>query len=1201
MFHKHQFAPHTHLHKTDKSDFAEEQDAMAKTVDAPNWGLPRPSDHASVIREWFNPAFASVSQSGEDPGFFDRLPFPPSTDNTTGTASIASSGMENLSLSYSGDTGPYGTDGVGNPVTSATPTGSNNLVGEGDASKRVVWSGGLPSDVSGEGEGDGAFEGEFMTHLLASRQSNFTSSSTDFPFTPPRGIFLQTEDSNQTPCQGGGNTSSNKNWKANNTTSVTNSANACAMFYNPAQAKDGNSPQGGVRHVDMQGEFDTRLRGVQSSGRRIVLPNDSLQHQKRLQVAGQSLQQNQLRSARNDSGVLEADENQGLSKKNCNAQMSSFYRSRGGVESMGSTFGLSHGVEQIHSFEGQPQHTSEDCRAFEHTQNFSQKRSDDLGRLRGNNLAENQENNNSNGVPNIIGVAVSPDDRQNEDTAIGNVKHLNPLTNNTAISMIQSQLERHDGNDTRRYLSDEFLHAAKGNLLNGVQCRNLLSSQLDAQAAALQRLDDVRVRENACMGLYERNASNAAGVSSVRPKSLSSVPLAPGGNTELESLSSEDVMLLDSLKFIVQRASSNSTTKSAPPVSHVLPHQSIVPRAAYNSSGGTTVPNAVSAHEYGESLGLTTPRQKYFSYSASCCAADKFSRGLSGPMASAEARMKTFVSSVGNAGRLANPVTEDCPITPMSRNAPMTLFTPRSGSAERNCPSARQITENAILSLMQHSESANQKNTPPNNDISLPQNQGGELPSDVNPETLSTLLNLAGFCRSDSTGRSLQQKSGSGFHEASHEVSPVFRGLPLGPFDNSGDNNVNTNGTRQPPQHLIPINVNSPLGADPGGSGPCVSPPALTTAAARNSYYRRSNNSNNVDAVENSEKDAMRIFADGSGEFGYYPFSSLEEAKDFVSPVSSNSGGLQNVGNKHPLPPPSMPSSLPLNTHLHSPLGDGNAYVDGTSGESCNSLTHTQVSPSMMAYYNSSSTTTDTSGHLLLSDLCTSTPHNNYGTPPGSDSNRLTSAEFRALLSAFPPTSNYQNSETSPMGISSRDASLLSLGMIPPSPNNPKPHQMGVHPMSGSNEVGYVASNGGGQSISPNSAMYPPPPTSKDFTSITDMYLYPRCGSNSLLQVSGSESRQASGIVSPNNASYGLQKQASASRKIYTDDRDRMVYVSWIPKKGRAYNAVDKRKMELDFKQKLRDMGLVGLTKVLLFPPKGVHCKLIFDRLVVSV
>lgn len=66
--------------------------------------------------------------------------------------------------------------------------------------------------------------------------------------------------------------------------------------------------------------------------------------------------------------------------------------------------------------------------------------------------------------------------------------------------------------------------------------------------------------------------------------------------------------------------------------------------------------------------------------------------------------------------------------------------------------------------------------------------------------------------------------------------------------------------------------------------------------------------------------------------------------------------------------------------------------------------------------------------------------------------------------------------------------------------------------------------------------------------------------------------------------------------KVYIEDRDRMVYVSWIPKKARAYTSTEKRKMELILKRKLREnLGLRGLTKVLLFPPRGVHCKLIFD------
>eukprot|EP01055_Gregarina_sp_Pseudo9_P003633 Gregarina_sp_Pseudo_9__3632@NODE_378_length_3004_cov_6_656324_g357_i0_p2_GENE_NODE_378_length_3004_cov_6_656324_g357_i0NODE_378_length_3004_cov_6_656324_g357_i0_p2_ORF_typecomplete_len188_score34_01FERM_F2/PF18377_1/0_16NosL/PF05573_12/2_5e03NosL/PF05573_12/0_37_NODE_378_length_3004_cov_6_656324_g357_i016652228 len=75
---------------------------------------------------------------------------------------------------------------------------------------------------------------------------------------------------------------------------------------------------------------------------------------------------------------------------------------------------------------------------------------------------------------------------------------------------------------------------------------------------------------------------------------------------------------------------------------------------------------------------------------------------------------------------------------------------------------------------------------------------------------------------------------------------------------------------------------------------------------------------------------------------------------------------------------------------------------------------------------------------------------------------------------------------------------------------------------------------------------------------------------------------------------------AAAARKnnsAYSDDHDRMVYISWIPKQSRAYTTMDRRRMELELKKKLREeMHLEGVTKVLLFPPKGAHCKLIFDK-----
>eukprot|EP00918_Siedleckia_nematoides_P078085 GHVU01170870.1.p1 GENE.GHVU01170870.1~~GHVU01170870.1.p1 ORF type:complete len:529 (-),score=69.34 GHVU01170870.1:4515-6101(-) len=64
------------------------------------------------------------------------------------------------------------------------------------------------------------------------------------------------------------------------------------------------------------------------------------------------------------------------------------------------------------------------------------------------------------------------------------------------------------------------------------------------------------------------------------------------------------------------------------------------------------------------------------------------------------------------------------------------------------------------------------------------------------------------------------------------------------------------------------------------------------------------------------------------------------------------------------------------------------------------------------------------------------------------------------------------------------------------------------------------------------------------------------------------------------------------------DDEDRMVYVSWIPKRARAFT-LEKRAQEIELRRRLRSIftqrGLFGLKKVLLFPPKGLHCKLIFE------
>eukprot|EP00918_Siedleckia_nematoides_P059693 GHVU01130126.1.p1 GENE.GHVU01130126.1~~GHVU01130126.1.p1 ORF type:complete len:1135 (-),score=143.23 GHVU01130126.1:686-4090(-) len=92
-------------------------------------------------------------------------------------------------------------------------------------------------------------------------------------------------------------------------------------------------------------------------------------------------------------------------------------------------------------------------------------------------------------------------------------------------------------------------------------------------------------------------------------------------------------------------------------------------------------------------------------------------------------------------------------------------------------------------------------------------------------------------------------------------------------------------------------------------------------------------------------------------------------------------------------------------------------------------------------------------------------------------------------------------------------------------------------------------------------------------------------------------SKPAAVSTSPSSAAAAQgQPRPVKGKKTYTDDKDRMLYVSWIPKKARAYTTHDKRNMELELKKRLREqLKVSGLTKVLLFPPKGVHCKLIFE------
>lgn len=58
-----------------------------------------------------------------------------------------------------------------------------------------------------------------------------------------------------------------------------------------------------------------------------------------------------------------------------------------------------------------------------------------------------------------------------------------------------------------------------------------------------------------------------------------------------------------------------------------------------------------------------------------------------------------------------------------------------------------------------------------------------------------------------------------------------------------------------------------------------------------------------------------------------------------------------------------------------------------------------------------------------------------------------------------------------------------------------------------------------------------------------------------------------------------------------------MVFVSWIPRQVRVQNGFEKRKSELSLKKLLRtELHIDGLSKVLLFPPKGTHCKLVFEN-----
>eukprot|EP00923_Selenidium_pygospionis_P052135 GHVN01090206.1.p1 GENE.GHVN01090206.1~~GHVN01090206.1.p1 ORF type:complete len:688 (+),score=148.34 GHVN01090206.1:1731-3794(+) len=95
---------------------------------------------------------------------------------------------------------------------------------------------------------------------------------------------------------------------------------------------------------------------------------------------------------------------------------------------------------------------------------------------------------------------------------------------------------------------------------------------------------------------------------------------------------------------------------------------------------------------------------------------------------------------------------------------------------------------------------------------------------------------------------------------------------------------------------------------------------------------------------------------------------------------------------------------------------------------------------------------------------------------------------------------------------------------------------------------------------------------------------------------STSPSHDTEGSLGVGGASSGTGTTTAPPPRF--DDEDRMIYISWIPKRARAYSA-DKRGQEEELRKRLKAIlryhRLGGLRKVLLFPPKGLHCKLIFD------
>lgn len=64
---------------------------------------------------------------------------------------------------------------------------------------------------------------------------------------------------------------------------------------------------------------------------------------------------------------------------------------------------------------------------------------------------------------------------------------------------------------------------------------------------------------------------------------------------------------------------------------------------------------------------------------------------------------------------------------------------------------------------------------------------------------------------------------------------------------------------------------------------------------------------------------------------------------------------------------------------------------------------------------------------------------------------------------------------------------------------------------------------------------------------------------------------------------------------MWEDERNRMLYVSWLPRSGRAIDRASKKRCELVLKEFIGGiLGFTGLEKVLLFPPTSAHCKLLF-------